>query len=138
MKLATLLYLLSSSLLPLLAKGAPAPLSTAADAPGKITVTASRSGEPKVHQLPMQAAGRAFWLGGHPATYCPTFVENCPPGNETVIAGLSAMVCIPITLPLHSYDKKKKKTPHLTPTPPSQSTLWFPAVNKCTSSPAAP
>jgi hypothetical protein len=34
--------------------------------------------------LPVQAgAGLSFWLGGAPATYCPTAITACPPGNVT-------------------------------------------------------
>ncbi|KAL1953326.1 hypothetical protein VTO42DRAFT_3006 [Malbranchea cinnamomea] len=57
--------------------------------PGRFTVMALRSASP-IHFLPVQAAGQKFWLGGYPATYCPEQVgDACPPGNKTVITGLS-------------------------------------------------
>lgn len=66
--------------------------------PPKITVMSARSASP-IHLLPMNAAGRAFWLGGRTQSYCPVQVGNaCPPGNTTVIAGLSSMVHLPFSL----------------------------------------
>lgn len=44
----------------------------------------------------VEAAGRNFFLGGSPATYCPTSVgPNCPPGNVTAFAGSSLAVLVP-------------------------------------------
>ncbi|PGH10542.1 hypothetical protein AJ80_07488 [Polytolypa hystricis UAMH7299] len=64
---------------------------TAQDRPSSFTVMALRSASP-IHFLPMQAAGRHFWLGGKPSTYCPVQVgDNCPPGNHTVISGLTSL-----------------------------------------------
>ncbi|EAS27503.1 IgE-binding protein [Coccidioides immitis RS] len=80
-------------ILPLLAAAAPGLEARQSEPPylPKIKVMASRSGSP-IHSLPMNAAGRAFWLGGTTQSYCPIQVgDNCPPGNETVIAGLSSM-----------------------------------------------
>ena len=53
-----------------------------------LTITAARSGSP-IHLLPMNAAGRRFYLGGSTLSYCPTQVEtagDCPPGNTTVVS----------------------------------------------------
>lgn len=38
-----------------------------------------------IHLLPIQARGLYFQLGGLPATVCPSFVEDCPPGILTGI-----------------------------------------------------
>ena len=82
--------LITAFLLPLLALASPY-LPT--DPPANIEVTARHPGREHVDKLPMQAAGRAFWLGGSPATYCPEIVgDNCPPGNATVILGLNSLV----------------------------------------------
>jgi hypothetical protein len=46
----------------------------------------------------MNAAGQKFWLGGQTSSYCPTQVgQNCPPGNQTVLApgGNSLDVVVP-------------------------------------------
>ena len=44
-------------------------------------------------ELPVEASGGHFYIGGGPSTYCPQFVPAgmCPAGNETVFAG-SALV----------------------------------------------
>jgi hypothetical protein len=58
-----------------------------------LTVTAARSGS-AIHLLPMNAAGRRFYLGGSTLSYCPDEVMtqgDCPPGNTTVIS-LCSMV----------------------------------------------
>ncbi|KAF3490684.1 IgE-binding protein [Arthroderma uncinatum] len=82
---------ITAFLLPLLALAAPAQEGYS-DAPANIQVTARHPGREHVDKLPMQAAGRAFWLGGTPATYCPEIVgAGCPPGNATVILGLNSM-----------------------------------------------
>ncbi|EGD93305.1 secreted protein [Trichophyton mentagrophytes] len=81
--------LITAFVLPLLAIASPY-LPT--DPPANIEVTARHPGRENVDKLPMQAAGRAFWLGGSPATYCPEIVgDNCPPGNATVILGLNSL-----------------------------------------------
>ncbi|KAH8695233.1 IgE-binding protein [Talaromyces proteolyticus] len=49
------------------------------------TVISARSGSP-IHLQAINAAGSKFWVGGSPATFCPSFVNPCPPGNETVWA----------------------------------------------------
>jgi hypothetical protein len=47
---------------------------------------AVRSASP-IHYLQMNAAGQKFWLGGQTSSYCPgEVVQNCPPGNATVLA----------------------------------------------------
>jgi hypothetical protein len=53
---------------------------------------AIRSASP-IHYLQLNAAGQKFYLGGNTASYCPTQVKNCPPGNQTVFApGGSSLV----------------------------------------------
>ncbi|EEP78741.1 hypothetical protein UREG_03587 [Uncinocarpus reesii 1704] len=79
--------------MPLLAAAAPAPepQQSGSPYPPKIVVMASRSGSP-IHLSPMNAGGRAFSLGGPTQTYCPVQVgDACPPGEQTVIAGLSSL-----------------------------------------------
>lgn len=73
-------FTLTALALPLLASAAPAP---AANPP--FTVMAARSASP-IHYLQLNAAGQKFWLGGSTASYCPSQVQNCPPGNQTVFA----------------------------------------------------
>lgn len=55
-------------------------------------VSAVSPGSP-IDMLPIQATGLGFFLGGYPATYCPSFVEElggwCPAGNITGIDGCS-------------------------------------------------
>lgn len=46
---------------------------------------AIRSGSP-IHFQPMTASGLSFWIGGDTASYCPSVVPDCPPGDETVFA----------------------------------------------------
>lgn len=72
---------------------------------------ALRSGSP-IHFLSMQAAGENFYLGGEPATYCPSVVSSCPLGNnETVIAGGYALVCLSRNiLALRLQYTKRRKT----------------------------
>lgn len=65
----------------------------------------------------IEASARHFYTqksGGAPSTYCPDQVgDSCPPGNETVIRGLSSLVCIPYIRPgiykIGEIIKKKKK-----------------------------
>jgi hypothetical protein len=56
------------------------------------TVNASLPGNAFDGQ-PINAAGEAFWIGGSPATYCPTEVNpNCPNVTGTVLAaGFTAL-----------------------------------------------
>jgi hypothetical protein len=93
MKLTTAV---AASLAPFLASAMPTRVArTDSTSYNTFTVMALRSASP-IHFLTMQAAGEKFYLGGEPATYCPTgVVASCPPGNETVIAGGYAMVCFP-------------------------------------------
>jgi hypothetical protein len=43
---------------------------------------------PPIQRLPIQARGLHFWVGGEPATYCPSVVEpHCPPGKVTAFSG---------------------------------------------------
>jgi hypothetical protein len=89
MKITTFL---TAGLVPLLATAMPAMKKhQARQSSGAFTVMALRSASP-IHFQQMQAAGQSFWLGGQPATYCPTFVTDCPPGNQTVIAGGAFLV----------------------------------------------
>ena len=50
------------------------------------TIKASLPGS-TLDGLPVNAAGQAFWLGGSPASYCPTVVPHCPNVTETIFAG---------------------------------------------------
>ncbi|KAJ5969020.1 hypothetical protein PENPOL_c003G02723 [Penicillium polonicum] len=68
--------------LPLLA--AAAPITEPAANPA-FSVMAIRSASP-IHYLQLNAAGQKFYLGGKTASYCPTQVSQCPPGNQTVFA----------------------------------------------------
>ncbi|WEW61453.1 hypothetical protein PRK78_006943 [Emydomyces testavorans] len=86
-------FAIFAAVIPLLAAAAPASEleQCKPSYPPKIGVISSRSASP-IHLLPMNAAGRAFWLGAPTQTYCPTVVGNaCPPGKDTVIAGLSSL-----------------------------------------------
>ncbi|KAK2747147.1 hypothetical protein FQN57_002404 [Myotisia sp. PD_48] len=81
MKAATIIL----SLFPFLALAAPEP-------PGQIQLTADYPNDPEIDGLRINAAGRAFWVGGKTASYCPIQVgDACPPGDETVIGGLQSM-----------------------------------------------
>jgi len=68
------------------------------------TATELRAIKPgsEIHLLPLNARGLTFQLGGDPAAYCPTQIEEkgatCPPGNITAVNGCS-MVCKLITKP---------------------------------------
>ena len=55
-------------------------------------VTASLPGSPFDRQ-PINAAGQSFWIGGNPATYCPTQVNPyCPNVTGTILAaGFTAL-----------------------------------------------
>ncbi|KAJ9294599.1 hypothetical protein DTO271G3_6867 [Paecilomyces variotii] len=86
-------FLAVAALLPLLASAIPRgqPMAKRQTDIPPFTVTAARSGSP-IHLLPLEAAGQSFWLGGSPATYCPTGEGIvCPPGTDTVIVGASAL-----------------------------------------------
>ena len=55
---------------------------------GVFAVFAFNPGTP-IHMQWMQAAGNSFWVGGEPATYCPSTVQEqggCPPGNYTALS----------------------------------------------------
>jgi len=81
------------ALVPFLASAAPVGTCPPDDGgvPTTFTVISVRSGSP-IQYLPLNAAGQKFWLGGQPATYCPTQVDpNCPPGNVTAILGGGAL-----------------------------------------------
>lgn len=86
---STMKFTLTSLALPLLAAAAPVTQSTANP---PFSVMSIRSGSP-IHYLQLNAAGQKFYLGGSTATYCPTQVTDCPPGNQTVLApGGTALV----------------------------------------------
>ncbi|GAM39923.1 IgE-binding protein [Talaromyces pinophilus] len=55
------------------------------DSAGPFGVLALRSGSP-IHLQSVNAAGQRFWIGVPTATYCPSEVDPCPPGTETVWA----------------------------------------------------
>jgi hypothetical protein len=57
----------------------------ATTAAGTFTVKASLRGSTFDNQA-INAAGEAFYVGGSPATYCPTIVLNCPNVTSTVLA----------------------------------------------------
>lgn len=82
------------ALLPLLAGAAPVdtcPGGGNSGVPAAFTVTAVHSGS-AIQYLQMNADGLKFWLGGQTATYCPTGINPCPPGNVTVILGGGSLV----------------------------------------------
>jgi hypothetical protein len=58
---------------------------------GPFSVTALRSASP-IHLQPVNAAGERFWIDVPTATYCPSEVNPCPPGTETVWANTNALV----------------------------------------------
>jgi len=75
------------ALAPLLASAAPVDSCPGeSGVPTAFTVMSVRSGSP-IQYLALNAAGQKFWLGGNTASYCPTTVNPCPPGNVTVILG---------------------------------------------------
>lgn len=75
----------ASLALPLLAAAAPAMHTPEVNPP--FSVMAIRSASP-IHYMQMNAAGQKFWLGGKTSSYCPSMEGlDCPPGNQTVIAG---------------------------------------------------
>src|SRR5205814_705322 len=71
-------------LAPLLVKAAavPEPRGPAPPLPTAFTVVAHRHGSP-IDNLPIQASGLRFRLGGEAATFCPDVVKDCPPGAVT-------------------------------------------------------
>jgi hypothetical protein len=75
---------IASLALPLLAVAAPTPQATT-DANPPFGVMAVRSASP-IHYAQLNAAGQKFWLGGQTSSYCPEQVQNCPPGNQTILA----------------------------------------------------
>lgn len=87
-------FTLTSLAFPLLA--ASAPVGEPAPNPA-FGVMAIRSASP-IHYLQLNAASQKFYLGGNTASYCPTQVKNCPPGNQTVFApGGSSLVSHQVT-----------------------------------------
>lgn len=62
------------------------------DSTGPFGVVALRSGSP-IHLQSVNAAGQRFWIGVPTATFCPSEVNPCPPGTETVWANPNALVC---------------------------------------------
>jgi hypothetical protein len=67
--------------------------AAAQSGPGQFTLTVYQPGSPLDGEV-VNAVGEAFYLGGSPATYCPTTVQECPPGNQTIFAGMTALfVC---------------------------------------------
>lgn len=86
------LLALSGSLLPLLTSATPV-AKDQDDTPSKFSVVADNKDAPEIDGKSMEARGYGFWLGGEPATYCPENVGDvCPPGNETAIRSLKALV----------------------------------------------
>ena len=74
--------LLSS--LPVLAAAAPASFEARTPSP-VLTLIAARSASP-IHYQPVNANGRAFWIGKHTASYCPQPpVTQCPAGDSTAL-----------------------------------------------------
>ncbi|KAJ9403593.1 hypothetical protein DTO045G8_8680 [Paecilomyces variotii] len=83
-----------AALLPLLAAAGPLKRQDTTTTP-PFTVVAVRSGSP-IQYLTLEAREGKFWLGGNPGTYCPETITSCPPGNETVIAGINGLdVAVP-------------------------------------------
>lgn len=58
---------------------------------GPFSVTALRSGSP-IHFQSVNASGQRFWINVPTATFCPSEVNTCPPGTETVWANTNALV----------------------------------------------
>lgn len=84
--------LTTTSIVPQFTKTHSAPDSTT------FTAFAFRPGTP-IHLQWIQAAGNTFWLGGEPATYCPSAVQEeggCPAGNYTAFSSC-AMVSLVYT-----------------------------------------
>ncbi|CAI7651322.1 unnamed protein product [Penicillium glandicola] len=75
-------FTITTLALPFLAASAP---TTAPPTNPAFSVMAIHSGAP-IHYLQLNAAGQKFYLGGETASYCPSQVPNCPPGNQTVFA----------------------------------------------------
>lgn len=75
---------IASLALPLLAAAAPTAQATT-DANPPFGVMAIHSASP-IHYAQLNAAGQKFWLGGQTSSYCPEQVQNCPPGNQTILA----------------------------------------------------
>ena len=72
------------SYLPVLAAAAPAYFEARTPSP-ILTLIAARSASP-IHFQPVNANGRAFWLGKPSASYCPQPpVTQCPAGTSTTL-----------------------------------------------------
>lgn len=114
--------------LPLLAAALPA-TPPASNPPPNFSVMAIRSASP-IHYLQMNAAGQKFYLGGSTASYCPSQVPHCPPGNQTVFTPNGASLVSP-TQPnprVNNLGKTGTNYPR---------TSKYQAVNKSTSTPTA-
>lgn len=84
---------------PFLLFAAPVPGDDSDDPP--FSVMAIRSGS-RIHLQEMTASGLSFWIGGNTASYCPSMVEDCPPGDTTVFApGGGALVSPPLRPSTH-------------------------------------
>lgn len=97
---STMKFTITTLAIPLLA--AAAPITEPAANPA-FSVMAIRSASP-IHYLQLNAAGQKFYLGGKTASYCPTQVPQCPPGNQTVFApGGSSLVSRNSHYPSYSH-----------------------------------
>ncbi|KAF2455380.1 hypothetical protein BDY21DRAFT_74852 [Lineolata rhizophorae] len=62
-------------------------------------VMSARSASP-IHLLPLNARNGHFYLGGETQSYCPEEqVQNCPAGNETVLAGGDNTLALAVDVP---------------------------------------
>lgn len=83
--------------LPVTVSATVTPSATSAPSDNIYTATqlyAYRENSP-IHLLPIQARGLYFQLGGLPATACPEFVQNCPPGVLTGINQCQLVSIVP-------------------------------------------
>ncbi|EED19212.1 IgE-binding protein [Talaromyces stipitatus ATCC 10500] len=60
------------------------------DAAGPFSLMALRSASP-LHFQPINAAGQKFWVGGSTSSYCPSNIDPCPPGTQTVFANTNGL-----------------------------------------------
>lgn len=75
--------------------GLASPLSPRQETRARFSIIAARSASP-VHLQSVVANGRGFWIGKETATYCPSQVSQCPPGDVTVLDyfdGSLSLVC---------------------------------------------
>ena len=95
------LLALSGSVLSLLTSATP--VAKRAEVPSKFSIVAENKDAPEIDGKSIEARGYGFWLGGEPATYCPENIgDKCPPGKETVIRSLKALVRIESLVKSHS------------------------------------